>query len=321
MYSVSAYGKMIADNLRVEAYTRALRTAIKPGSVVMDLGCGPGLFALIACRLGARRVYAVETESVITLAREAAAANGFANRIEFIENVSTEITLPKPAEIIVSDLRGVLPWCQQHIPSIIDARKRLLQPGGTLISRRDTVWAAIIEARDQYEEIIGPWEKNGFEFDLSAARLQVTNTWRKARIKPQQFLVEPRCVTTIDYYEVDNPNLDADISWRVEREGTAHGVGVWFDSLLIDGIGFSNHPSSPEMIYGNAFFPFSEPVEIAEGEHIKLRLAAKLIDDDYVWRWDTDFFAHAEERPKKSFKQSTFYGIPFSQLQLEKIRQ
>ena len=137
MYSLHFYGEMIANRPRVERYVEALRQAVKPDSVVLDLGCGQGLFALLACRFGARRVYAIEPDNVINIAREAAAANGFRDRIEFFQSVSTEVTLPEPATIIISDLRGVLPWFQKHIPSIVDARQRLLAPGGVLIPRRD----------------------------------------------------------------------------------------------------------------------------------------------------------------------------------------
>lgn len=314
MYSVSAYGKMIADDVRMDAYVAALRKAIRPGCVVVDLGSGPGVFALIACKLGARRVYAVEPESVITIAREAAAANGFAERIEFFENLSTEITLPERADVIVSDLRGVLPWFEQHISSIIDARERLLAPGGVLIPQRDILWAAVVEAPDRYGELVDPWRNNKFELDLSAGARYVTNAWLKAYIKPEQLLVEAVCWTTIDYYDVESRDFRADIAWRVRRNGTAHGLAVWFDSELVDGIGFSNHPSAPDVIYGNALFLFSEPVEVIEGEQVKVQLSAKLIEDDYIWRWDTEF-------PKKSFKQSTFFGAPLSRAQLQKFRQ
>ena len=162
MYSLHFYGQMIADAQRMDAYAAALRATVKPDSVVMDLGCGPGVFAVLACKLGARRVYAVEPENVIGLAREIAAANGCADRIEFFEKLSTEITLPEPASIIVSDLRGVLPWFEQHIPSIIDARTRLLARGGVLIPRRDILWAALVEAPVQYAELVGPWQENKF---------------------------------------------------------------------------------------------------------------------------------------------------------------
>src|ERR1051325_11959474 len=114
MYSLHFYGQMLADAPRMEAYAAALRRTVNRDSVVMDLGCGPGVFALLACKFGARRVYAVEPNNVIGLAREAAVANGFADRIEFFEGVSTEITLPERASILISDLRCVFPWFQQH---------------------------------------------------------------------------------------------------------------------------------------------------------------------------------------------------------------
>ena len=284
----------------------------------MDLGCGPGVFALLACKLGARRVYAVEPNNVMGLAREAAVANGFADRIEFFEKLSTEITLPEPATIIVSDLRGVLPFFEQNIHSIIDARTRLLARGGVLISRRDILWAAVVEAPEQYAELVNPWQ-NQFDLDLSAGTRFITNNWRKTHIKPDQFLAEPVCWNTIDYYEVDDCDARGEISWRAARNGTAHGFAVWFDSELVDDIRFSNHPAAPRMIYGQGFFPFSQPVEVSEGDRIELKLTAKFVQDNYVWRWDTDFTD--QERVKASFKQSTFYGAPLSTTQLRKSAQ
>lgn len=314
MYSLHFYGQMIAGGPRMEAYVAALRATVRPGSVVMDLGCGAGVFAVLACKFGARRVYAVEPENVIGLAREVAAANGCGERIEFFDKLSTEITLPEPADVIISDLRGVLPWFEQHIPSIIDARARLLARGGVLIPQRDVLWAALVEAPAQYAELVGPWEDNQFGLDLSAGTRLITNNWRKTHIEPEQFLVEPVCWSTIDYYEVESPDIHARVSWQATRNGTAHGVAVWFDSELVEGIRISNHPAAPKLIYGTGFFPFSQPVEVKEGERIELRLAADLVQDGYVWRWETDF-------PNASFKQSTFYGVPLSATQLRKSAQ
>jgi protein arginine N-methyltransferase 1 len=316
MYSVYFYGQMLADTPRMQAYVAALRAAVRPGSVVLDLGCGPGLFSLLACQLGARRVYAVEPDGVIQLAREAAIANGFADRIDFFQNFSTEITLPEPADIIVSDLRGVLPWFQQHIPSIIDARTRLLAPGGTLIPQQDLLWVAVVEVPDRYDEIVAPWETG--DFDLSAAKRVVTNTWRKARIRSEQLLSVPVCWTKLNYNEIQSPDLRAEVSCQANRSGIAHGFSLWFDSQLIDNIGFSNNPSGPELIYGNALFPFPRPVELAQGDRINLRLSADFINEDYVWRWDTTILAAEDLQTKVSFKQSSLFGVPLSPAQLRK---
>jgi len=317
MYSVHSYGKMLADAPRMDAHVAALRRAVKPGSVVLDLGCGPGVFALLACQLGARRVFAIEPDNIIELAREAAKANGFADRIEFFQGFSTQITLPERVDVIISDLRGVLPWYQQHIPSIVDARNRFLAPDGVLIPRRDILWAAVVDAPERYEEIDGPWRSS--DLDLSAATRVITNTWRKTRLNAGELLVEPLCWATLDYREIQTADVSAEISWQVGRPGTAHGVAVWFDSELVDEIGFSNHPGAPELIYGNGLFPFSRPVDVTEGDRIRLTLRADHVGGDYVWRWDTDFFAPGVcGSPKASFKQSTFFGVPLSRSRMRK---
>jgi hypothetical protein len=47
-----------------------------------------------------------------------------------------------------------------------------------------------------------------------------------------------------------------------------------------------------------------------------------MVHDDYVWRWDTDFFPHEDDtRPQTSFMQSTFYGVPLSKSKLQKLDQ
>jgi protein arginine N-methyltransferase 1 len=286
---------------------------VTPDSVVLDLGSGPGVFALLACKFGARRVYAVEPDSTITIAREAAVANGFADRMEFFQTLSTEVTLPEPATVIISDLRGVLPWFQQHIPAIIDARKRLLAPGGTLIPGRDFVWSSVVEAPEAYEEIVGPWVHNQFDLNLSAGASRITNTWRKTRIEAGELLTEAVRWTSLDYYEVNSADVDAEISWPAARSGTAHGIAVWFDAETAHGVGFTNRPGAEELIYGQGFFPFPRPVQVSEGERINLRLRADLVENDYVWSWTTDFTDQ-----KIGFNQSTFYSVALSAEELKK---
>ena len=139
MYEFTAYGKMIEDRMRVAAYGNALRQAIRPGVTVLEIGTGPGFFAILASQLGARRVFAIEPSDIIQVARENAAANQCGDRIEFIQDLSTKVKLQAKVDVIVSDLRGILPLFQLHIPSIIDARQRFLAPGGILIPQEDKI--------------------------------------------------------------------------------------------------------------------------------------------------------------------------------------
>lgn len=316
MYNISAYGKMIADAPRMDAYVSALRQSIKPDSVVVDLGCGPGFFAILACRLGARRVFAIEPSNSIQVGRDAAREYGFNDRIEFIQELSTKVTLPEQADVIVSDLRGVLPWFQQSINSIIDARSRFLRPGGILIPRHDRLWSAVVEIPARYAEIVDPWNANGHGFALNSGRNLVVNYWTKLRVQQENVLGQPVLWHELDYEQTDEVNVCQNISLPVARKGTAHGLSIWFDTELISGVGFSNAPGGAELIYGQGFFPFQQPLEVDDGDRIDVRLEARLIGDDYVWRWDTALVSQG--KIKSSFKQSTLFGTPLSLAQLRK---
>lgn len=318
MYSLAGYGDMIADRVRVEAYAQALRKAVRPGSVVLEIGTGSGVFAVLACQLGASRVYAVEPDPVIQVAREIAAANGCAGRIEFIEDLSTRVTVPIQAGVIVSDMRGVLPFFQRHLPSIADARRRFLAPGGTLIPQRDAVWVAVAEAPEEYGRIVNCWEKNVLGQDLSPARRLAVNGMRKARFTPQQLLTPPLLWATLDYATVEDPGARGTLNFSVQRPGTGHGIVAWFETCLADGIGFSNAPGMPEAIYGSMFFPWTEPVPLSEGQNLRVDLEAALLENDYIWRWTTQIDSPNGSESALRFEQSELSGAVLS---LAKLRQ
>lgn len=316
-YHILSYGEMMRDRVRIDAYAEALRRAVRPGCVVVDIGTGAGILALLACRLGARQVYAIETNAVISVAREIAAANGYADRIQFIQGLSTEITLPEPADVIVSDLRGVMPLYQRHIPAIIDARQRLLAPGGTLIPQRDTLWAAVVDAPEAYLPVVSPWEDSYYDFDMSAARTILVNSWRKVVVTPDRFLVEPIPWATLDYTRLTEPDVRAELAWTVARPGMGHGLSVWFETRLLADVGFSAAPSQPPTIYGQGFFPWVTPVPLAVGDRISVTLWVRLTGDDYAWHWETRVDAAEQSaRPKAQFTQSTLLASFLSPGQL-----
>ena len=272
-----------------------------------------------ACQLGAKRVYAIEPSEVIQVAREIAAANNCADKIEFFEDLSTKVTIPVRADVIVSDLRGVLPLFEHHISSIVDARRRFLAPGGTLIARKDRIWAAIVDAPKEYGKIVGIWDGNPFGQDLGAARRKTLHAFRKVRVTPSQLLTEPQLWATLDYATIENPDVRGNLQWKAKREGTGHGILVWFEMELCDGVTFSSGPESPETVYGSAFFPWLAPVPLAAGQNLCVELEAKLLDDDYFWRWTTQIeSAEKAGETVARFEQSQLLGAVVSLAKLHK---
>jgi protein arginine N-methyltransferase 1 len=311
---------MIADRIRVEAFSQALRQTVRPGSVVVDIGTGPGVMAVLACQLGASRVFALEPSAVIQVAREIAAANQCSDKIEFFENISTQVTLPVRADVIISDMRGVLPLLEKHIPSIADARRRFLAPEGQLIARKDRIWAAVVEAPDAFGKFVNPWRRDALGLDFTPALRRILNGYRKVRLKPDQLLTAPKLWTTLDYTSIDDPDVKGTLNWTLERSGTGHGILVWFDMELADGVEFSNGPASPEAIYGAGFFPWLEPVTLAAGQNLCVELEAKLLDEDYCWRWTTQIESTEKVGEITAcFKQSQLQGTVLSPTRLHKM--
>ena len=188
MYSLTHYASMIADRVRADAYAQALRQSVRPGSVVVEIGTGPGIFAVLACQLGASRVYAIESDAIIQVAREVAAANHCADKIEFIEDIPTRVTLPVRGDVLLADLRGALPFFGRHIPALADARRRFLTPGGIMIGRRDKLWVAVVEAPEEYRRVADAWEHNRFGQDLRAAQRLWANKCHRAPLSTDKLL-------------------------------------------------------------------------------------------------------------------------------------
>ncbi|MDP1624275.1 MAG: hypothetical protein Q8L64_00745 [bacterium] len=92
---------------------------------------------------------------------------------------------------------------------------------------------------------------------------------------------------------------------------------IWYDAEFIEGVKFYNKPGAKKhlRVYGSVFFPLQEPVRAAKGDRVELQLKATLVDDDYVWNWNTHI-TDGKGREKARFEQSTFYSqrIPLAEL-------
>jgi len=307
MYDVFGHGRMLRDRIRGDAYARAIAATIQPNDVVIDLGCGAGVFSILAARAGARTVYAIEADDIIEVARELAAANGCGEVIKFLRASSRDVTLPERANVIVFDLHGVLPLFRTALADLIDVRERLLAPGGTLIPARDPLRAALVESSSTYANY--EW-RDADGIDFTPLQRLATSEVRKAYIGASELLSPVVEAGEIDYRTIATPDFHASLQLEATRDGVAHGVALWFDCELTNDIGFTNAPGAPETLFGQSFLPFEAPVPIRAGETIVVELDAKLVnDDDYLWRWLTTLVSRDGER-RELFRQSNFFGVP-----------
>lgn len=302
---------MISDPGRFGAYAEAIAAAVRPGDVVAEIGAGTGVFSLLACKAGARRVFAIESESTIQFARELAAANGFSDRFEFFECNSQVAGLPERANVIISDIRGALPLFEHAIPALEDARKRMLAPGGTMIPERDILKAALMEVEAYYTRLTGPWHASVAGVDLSTVRPAVLNQPYSGTFAREQILSDEPPWAALDYMAGVSPRVAADFDLCAMRNGTAHGICLWFEAQLFKNIGFSAAPGMPDNVFGQLFLPLLQPVALQAGEKVHVAVRANLVGDDYVWQWETSAPA-APDRERLHLQQSSFRGAIYS---------
>lgn len=283
-YELPDYAAMLSDPVRGPAYFAAVRASVHPGSVVADIGAGTGVLGVYAAILGARRVFLLEPYLAIGAAVELARENGVLDRIEIIRDLSTRVTLSERANVIVSDLRGVIPLYERHLEAAIDMRERHLAPGGICIPVRDRLYTALVDDPALHARTVGAWAPLPPDIKHGSLTKLFANRWFRTHATSDQLLTSPVAWATIEYGQ---PAPVFDSSWNTEarRDGTVHGVLLWFDADLTESIAISNAPSAPRALYGQAMFPYLEPIAIRAGDQLSSRLRAVLTGDEYEWLW------------------------------------
>lgn len=304
-YSIYRYGRMIADDARLRCYVEALERTVGPESIVVDLGTGTGFIAMLACRLGAKKVYAIEVDDSVKFAKRLAEINSYGDSIEFIQADSRSIDLPEKADVLVSDLRGILPLHGEHIPTIADARERFLRSAGTLIPLKDAVYASVVEAHEVYSRYTYPWGDNGLGLDLGLLRSVHVNSWLKVQPEDCRQLADIKLLFELDYTDIDQPDLQAETTFNVLNPGDAHGVSLWFRAELVAGLFFSSAYDDGKTGYGMGFFPWETAVMLQAGDTVKFSIDARLVNSEYMWSWKTVVYREGSELVR--FNQSTFF--------------
>ena len=284
-YSLSDYADMISDSRRVQPYLKALKAAVKPGCTVLDLGAGTGFFSIMACRFGAGQVIAIEPNPANRIGREIANANGFGDQIHWIENFSTEIELDNLADLMISDLRGSLPLFGFHLPSVLDARRRLLAPDAIMIPASDHLFIAPVEVPSLYNRLCSSWAEKQYQLDLSASLRFQLNKMHKTRFRVEQLAGKPRCWLTLDYAEIEHASAVGTANWLCNSARTVHGFALWFEADLGFSQGFTNSPEQPRLIYSQSFLPLTSPIDLEIGDRLNVQIDARWLNDSYVWRW------------------------------------
>lgn len=224
---------MLADTTRYQLYDQAIRAAVHPGAVVLDIGTGSGLLAMMAARAGAAHVYACEAEPLIAeKAREIVAQNGFSDRITIIGKTSLAlrvgVDLPAKADVLLSEIVDVELLGEGIIGTLDHALADLVADGAAIIPCHGGVHAMLVESEALYRQD----RVHAVEgFDLAAFNEfswfgRFTADLRSFPYKP---LSEPKELFRFDFARRGIQAETRDVDFVALEPGTCHGLVAWFE--------------------------------------------------------------------------------------------
>ena len=306
----------LADAARLDAFDSALRAIVRPGDVVLDLASGTGVLGLLACRAGARRVYAIEMGPIVELAREIAAANGFGDRIVCVNEVSNRTTLPEPVDLIVMDGAGRFGFDGGIIDTLSDARRRFLKPGGRVIPGRLTLSIAPADTPGPWDHV-SFWDARVHGLSFAPAARIARNTGYPRHVHRDELLAAPADLVSFDP-SLSCASLSGHSNFTITRAGTLSGIAGWFSAALAPGVTLTNAPTASNRINRrNVFFPTGEPSAVDIGDRV--RVSVFIQPAALIVRWRVEVMS-ADGRVRRSTSASTFEGMLISREEIARTK-
>ncbi len=231
---------MLSDGVRNKILYESIKQNVTAETSFLDIGAGTGVWAILAAKLGAKRVVAVEIEeALIPIIFKHAQENGVAHKIEIIHGNSDFVKLRGKFDVIVSELFGGDALGETTTKSFVSLRNRFLTPNGVLIPQKMAMLAAPIKLEKSVQNI--PRELPlGCSF-LKSIKLNYGQSLSIDEREKVTFLAEPQPLVEMDFRTVETqPNLqNCSAAWNMTNLSEANAIAVFnlhtfTDELVMD---------------------------------------------------------------------------------------
>ena len=273
---------MLADEVRTASFLKAIVATVKSGDVVVDIGSGTGVLSLFAARAGASRVYSIEREPIIAVAREIAARNGLLDTISFIEGSSLDVEIPERADVLITETIGNTGFDEGIVTWVADARARFLRPDAAFIPQRVDAVASLVSVPRDYEPI-ERWSRPMMTLDFTPLNRIAHNNILWTDLSPAAITTPPDVVFGTDF-SGEPTSLGGRVCGEALKDAVVHGIGVWFRSILADGISITNVPPNAVPSWEHGFLPLAEPAEVLAGESVCFEVSSSASGAEWTWQ-------------------------------------
>jgi len=266
---------MMGDEARNAAYDAAIRAAVKPGALVLDIGTGSGLLAMMAARAGAGHVFACEAEPVLAAkAREIVRANGLAERITIIPKRSLDLRvgpdLPRRVDVLISEIVDEVLLGEGIAGTLDHALSELVAEGAPAIPRAGIIHAMLVDSPALHER---DYVRQAAGFDVSRFNEFSRYSCSAAELRRFDYrpLSEPMEVFRFDFTRPGIVAESKSIGLPITARGTGHALVTWFDLLLDDRQTVSSGPGSPSSHWTQVVHVCADPPVVEAGDVVSVQ--------------------------------------------------
>jgi len=279
--NVENHHAMLRDSVRMAVYRRAIEAAVKPDTTALDLGCGTGILSFFAATAGAQKVFAVERRSdIIFLARELAHANGFEERIEFIEGISSQLPesrIEPKADLLVAEILGNGILEENVLEFTIDARRRFLKPNAQMIPFKLDIYLFAFDTGHQpnrWQEVQELNELYGYNFDLLGQVICNKATTRLDRYNTHVYkaMTAPVLARTLDFREIEDAAFSCQVVMEAQEDGQITAFCGYFKAHLDEKNMLTNSPWAPQTHWTQLIYSLPSPQQVKKGDKVELSM-------------------------------------------------
>jgi tetratricopeptide (TPR) repeat protein len=276
---------MLSDTRRNRLYRQAIEAAVRPGMLVLDIGTGTGLLAMMAARAGAEQVVACEADAQLAeVAKEIVALNGFAQRITVIPRRSTElkagVDLPRRADLVVSEILSANLIGEGVAPTMNHAVAELAKPGARIIPLRARVYGSLIAAPEV--RLTNPIRRiEGFDLSpFERFRNKTAGVDLALALEDHALLSEPQELFAFDFTRRIEPARERGVTFTATGDGAAHAVVLWYRIDLDDERAGWTRPGGEFRHWATPLYFLDEDIAVKKGQDVALKVA----HDPTTWR-------------------------------------
>ncbi len=265
---------MINDHERNDAYEAALLNNVQEGDVVLEIGTGSALVAMMAARAGAGHVYTCEMHKpLVEVARETVAVNGYSDRVSVISKKSTDMAIgtdmPEKADIFVSELINVGMLAPDMLAILQHARQNLLKPDAKIIPAAATVWCSLVQA-DDLRRISPIRTVSGFDMSRFDQFRTPGYCTLDLAADNHQLLSNPEKAWFFDFYKNMPATASKTLTVTASETGVAHGVAFWFDLHMDEKVTYNSNSPTRTNHWKQAVYFFGQNLPVVKGQPVMI---------------------------------------------------